>query len=71
VPDWHLDDEALARGLSGLGTSMGHGLIEHARELGVELPAELDDPGAELTPKLIVDVLGRVARHYFPLLASG
>jgi hypothetical protein len=48
---------------------MGRGLIEHARELGLELPPELDDPNAEVTPQLIIDVFRQVAGHYFPLLA--
>jgi phospholipase C len=69
VPEWHLDEEALAGGLSGLGKGMGRGIIEHARELGVELPAELDDARAEITSELIVQVLRHVAWHYFPLLA--
>jgi phospholipase C len=69
VPAWHLDERALGRGLSGLGKSMGPGIIEHARELGVKLPASLDDPGTELTPSLILDVLRHVAWHFFPLLA--
>jgi len=69
VPAWQLDEEALGRGLSGLGKSMGHGIIDHAREIGVELPPELEDPGAEITPAQIVDVLRHVAWHYFPRLA--
>jgi phospholipase C len=69
VPEWHLDEEALARGISGLGKSMGRGIIEHAREIGVELPPQLDDPGGEITPELIVDLLRHVAWRYFPLLA--
>ena len=32
VPAWHLDEEALGKGLSGLGQSMGHGIIEHAEK---------------------------------------
>ena len=66
VPAWHLDDEALGKGLSGLGKTMGHGVIEHAREMGLELPAQLDDPNAEITPQLIIDVLRDVAWHFFP-----
>ena len=31
VPAWHLDKEALAKGLSGLGKSMGQAIIDHAR----------------------------------------
>src|SRR6478736_380311 len=69
VPSWHLDEEALGNALSRLGNSMGRGLIEHARELGLELPPELDDPNAEVTPQLIIDVFRQVAGHYFPLLA--
>jgi phospholipase C len=66
VPAWQLDEEALGNGLSGLGKSMGHGIIEHARELGLELPSRLDDPAAEPTPSDIVEVFRQVAWHYFP-----
>jgi hypothetical protein len=48
---------------------MGQGIIEHARELGLELPPQLDDPDAEITPQVIIDVFRQVARHYFPLLS--
>ena len=48
---------------------MGKGIIEHARQLGLELPPQLDDPNAEVTPQTIIDVLSQVTRHYFPLLA--
>jgi hypothetical protein len=44
-------------------------MIDHARQLGLELPPHLDNPDAEITPQTIVDVLGQVTRHYFPLLA--
>ena len=69
VPSSHLDEEALATALSGLGNSMGQGMIEHARELGLELPPHLADPDAEPTPRDIVDVLREIAWHYFPRLA--
>ena len=69
VPAWHLDEEALGNGLSGLGKSMGRGIIEHARELGLELPSQLNDPAAEPTPEDIIEVFRQVAWHYFPLLA--
>jgi len=69
VPSWQLDEEALGKALSGLGDSMGKGIIEHARERGIELPPQLDDPTAEPTPQLIVEVLRDVAWHYFPRLA--
>jgi phospholipase C len=69
VPAWQLDEEALDKGLSGLGKSMGQGIIEHAKELGVELPARFDRDGTELGSDVILDVLAHVARHYFPGLA--
>jgi hypothetical protein len=69
VPAWQLDEEALDKGLSGLGKSMGQGVIEHATELGVELPARFDRDGTELGSDVILDVLAHVARHYFPGLA--
>jgi hypothetical protein len=45
------------------------GIIQHARQTGVKLPPHLDDPSAELTPQLIVEVIRDVAFHYFPKLA--
>ena len=39
--------------------------------MGLQLPPQLDDPSAELTPQLIVEVIRDVAFHYFPQLAPG
>lgn len=39
--------------------------------MGVTLPAELDDPDAELTPHLIIQSLRDIAGHFFPRLAAG
>jgi hypothetical protein len=69
VPAWQLDEEVLNQGLSGLGKSMGRGVIEHAKELGIELPARVDHEAGELAPAIILDVLAHVAWHYFPQLA--
>jgi hypothetical protein len=65
-----MDDEIVGKALSGLGKAAGPGLVAKARELGVQLPPQLDDPSAELTPDLIVEVLRDVAWHFFPRLAS-
>jgi hypothetical protein len=62
---------ALGKALGYLGKDIGPGIIEHARETGVKLPPQLDDPSAELTPQLIVEVVRDVAFHYFPQLAPG
>ena len=69
VPAWTMDLEAVGKGLSTLGKGMGPSLIARAREMGVKLPPELDDPHAALTPGLVVPVLRDVAGHFFPLLS--
>ena len=53
-----------------LGKTIGPGVIAKANEMGVELPAELTEPGAELAPGMIVPFLRDVAGHFFPLLAE-
>ncbi len=70
VPEWTMDPQVVGKGLSTLGKGMGAGLIAKARELEVKLPAELSDPGAQLTPGLLVRFLRSVAGHFFPLLAG-
>ncbi len=69
VPAWTMDPEVTGKALSGLGKTVGPGLIEHARAMGVKLPPQLDDPNTEMTPTLIIEVLRDVAWHYFPELA--
>jgi hypothetical protein len=39
--------------------------------MGLQLPPQLDDPSAELTPQLIVETIRDAAFHYFPQLAPG
>jgi phospholipase C len=70
VPAWQMDEEALNKGLSGLGKTIGPGIIDHARELGIELPPEADDPATQTTPAVILAVVKQIAWHYFPLLGG-
>jgi phospholipase C len=70
VPEWTMDLEVVGRALSTLGKGMAPALFAKARELGVPLPAELNEPGAKLPPERIVGVLRQVAWHFFPLLAG-
>jgi phospholipase C len=70
VPEWTMDLEVVGTALSTLGKGMAPALFAKAQELGVPLPAELTEPGAELPPGRIVGVLRQVAWHFFPLLAS-
>jgi hypothetical protein len=41
-----------------------------ARQMGVPLPAELNDPKAVLPPGRVVGVLRDIAGHFFPLLTG-
>ena len=70
VPEWAIDYKLIDKALSGLGKTVGPGIIEHAKEMGVmNLPPQLADPNAQLTPRVIMEVLRDVAWHYFPQLA--
>jgi hypothetical protein len=66
LPAWTIDYLALGKALGYLGKDIGPGIIEHARQMELKLPPQLDDPSAELTPQLIVEVIRDVAFHYFP-----
>jgi phospholipase C len=70
VPEWAMDFEVVGESLSQLGKAMGPGLIAKAKEMGLTLPPELDEPGAELKPGSIVPLLRDVCHHFFPLLGG-
>jgi phospholipase C len=70
VPGWTMDPEVVGQGLSTLGMGVGPALIARAQEMGVQLPAELNDPAADLPPRLIVTVLRQIAGQFFPRLAE-
>ena len=65
-----MEPEVVGKGLSTLGKGIGPALIARAQQMGVQLPAELNDPGTDLPPRLIVTVLRQIAGHFFPLLAE-
>jgi phospholipase C len=70
VPGWTMDTEVVGKALSTLGKGIAPTLITRAQQMGVPLPAELNDPAADLPPRLIVGVLRQIAGHFFPLLAG-
>jgi len=70
VPGWTMDPEQVGQALSSLGKGIAPAVITRAQQMGVQLPAELNDPGADLPPGLIVSALRGVAGHFFPLLAG-
>jgi hypothetical protein len=56
--------------ISGLGKTVGPGLIERAKAMGVKnLPPQLDAPNAELAAEVIIEVIRDVSWHLFPKLA--
>jgi hypothetical protein len=65
-----MDPEVVGQGLSTLGKGIAPALISRAQQMGVQLPAELNDPQADLPPRLIVRVLRQIAGHFFPLLTA-
>jgi phospholipase C len=70
VPEWTMDPEVVGKGLSTLGKGMGPALIARAKQMGVQLPDELEDAKAPLPPALIVPFLRGIAGHFFPRLAG-
>jgi phospholipase C len=68
VPEWTADPEVIGQALSSLGQGLVPAFIAMARQMGVPLPAELNDPAADLPPRLVVGVLRQIAGQFFPLL---
>ena len=54
--------------LSNLGKVIGPGLIEHAKQSQLQIPAELTDPDHPPTPTQISDFIFAIAAKYFPRL---
>ena len=71
LPSWHMDPEVVGKAISTVGKHIGVGVIEKARELGVELPPQLADPSAELPPEKIIEIVRDIGFQFFPLLAPG
>jgi hypothetical protein len=64
-----MDPEVVGKAITGLAKAAGPGVIAKAKEMGVKLPPQLDDPDVELTGELIIEVLRDVSWHLFPGLA--
>jgi len=69
VPAWTMDPEVVGKGLSALGKGIGPAIIAQAKQMGVRLPAGLNDPEAGIPPRLIVESLREIAGNFFPRLA--
>jgi hypothetical protein len=68
LPEWQLTKVQLGEVLSTLGKAIGPGLLEHAKQSGLPVPAELTDPDRPPTPKQLVDFIFEIAAKYFPRL---
>jgi phospholipase C len=66
LPDWQLTKVAYGEAISTLGKALGPGLLEHARQSGHTLPAELTDLDHPPTPEELVDFVRGIAATYFP-----
>ena len=60
----------IGQALSSLGKGLVPAFIAMARQMGVPLPAELNDPEATLPPGRVVGALRDISGHFFPLLAG-
>ena len=70
VPAWTADPEVIGQAISSLGKGLVPAFIAMARQLGMPLPADLNDPQAVLPPGRVVGVLRDIAGHFFPLLTG-
>lgn len=68
VPEWQLTKVRFGEVLSNLGKAIGPGFLEHARQSGLPVPAELTDPDHPPTPKQLADFIFEIAAKYFPSL---
>ncbi len=68
VPQFHMDMVQMGKALSVLGKTAGSGILEHAKQSGLVIPAELTDPNS--SPEQIVAALRSIALQIFPRLAT-
>jgi hypothetical protein len=54
--------------LSTLGKAMLPGIIAKAKQKGMALPPQVEDPNFHLTPQLASDTITYVGTHFWPLL---
>jgi phospholipase C len=68
VPDFQVGRVAAGQALGTLGRHLCHGLLLHAKKVGMTDPQVPSDPNAEISPTLALDILHRIGRRVFPLL---
>ena len=70
VPEWQLTKVQLGQALSPLGKAIGPGLVEHAKQAGLPIPADVASGKEAPTDLQLVEIVFEIAAHYFPRLAE-
>jgi len=70
VPAFQMDEELMSKSLSTLGKAMGSGMMEKAKQAGITIPPELEDPASPPSAEQIIAFLRSITAQFFPLLAS-
>ena len=70
VPEWQLTKVELGQALSPLGKAIGPGIVEHAKQAGLPIPADIANAKEPPTGEQLVEVVFEIAAHYFPRLAE-
>ena len=70
VPEWQLTKVELGQALSPLGKAIGPGMVEHAKQAGLPIPADVANAKGPPTDVQLVEVIFAIAAHYFPRLAE-
>lgn len=65
-----MDLVQMGKALSTLGKTAGGGMLEHARQSGIEIPSEWIDPNAHPSAEQVLTSLRGFAAQFFPRLAS-
>ena len=64
--EWQMTKVQLGEVLSNLGKAIGPGLLEHAKQSGLPIAADLTDPDHPPTPTQLADFVFGIAANYFP-----
>jgi hypothetical protein len=70
VAQYHIDKVQMEKALGPLGKAMGGGMLEHAKQAGLPVPAELTDPTSPPSAAQIITFSRSVALQFFPRLTA-
>jgi phospholipase C len=70
VPAFQVEQVAARLALSELGRHVCHGLLHHAKQADMSVPAAPSDPDAEISPELALECVHWIGARMFPQLSS-